>query len=196
MFGPCRHLGAHGGQRHATRHDHAGQVPQPRHSHHHRGEPFVARRHAEHAGPPGERPREPAKQDRGVVAVGEAVKHAGGPLRATVARIGTETGERDRPKPAQLPRGGLHLEADFPMAGVIAECDGLPVRRPQAALGAKDEELLAPELSGLPAHAGILRHAEQVAARAVAKLVLGDGEFARRPARPALKLVDLCLVRG
>ena len=75
------------------------------------------------------------------------------------------------------------------MAGVIAEGDGLAVRRAHAALGAENEKLFAGGLGGL-AHAGILAEAEDVAAGAVEQHVFGDGEAAGRAGGMALDLVD------
>ena len=69
---------------------------------------------------------------------------------------------------AKFLRRRLHEQADFPMAGVIAERDRFAVRRAQSALRAEDEKLFAPDFGGIPAHAGVLRQAEQIAARAVA----------------------------
>ena len=102
-------------------------------------------------------------------------------LRPAVARIGTEPGERNGLQPRGIPRRRLHQQADFPMAGVIAERDGLAVRRAQPALGAQDQKLLAPDFGGIPAHAGVLRQAKQIAARAVQQHLLRQRQAARRP---------------
>jgi len=48
------------------------------------------------------------------------------------------------------------------MAGVVAERDGRAVGRADAAERAQDEELLAAQLCGIPAHAGVLGHPEEV----------------------------------
>ena len=44
------------------------------------------------------------KHDGGVVAVGQAVHHAGRALRAAVARVGAEAGERDAAAALAAPR--------------------------------------------------------------------------------------------
>ena len=57
------------------------------------------------------------------------------------------------------------------MAGVIAERDGFAVRRAQAALRAENEKLSAAGFGRVPAHAGVLRQAEKIAARMIQQQV-------------------------
>ena len=85
---------------------------------------------------------------------------------------------------AQLLRRGLHEQADLPVAGVIAERDRRAVRRADAALRAEDEELRAAELARVPAHAGVLRQPEEVAAGALEQHLLGQRQLALRGRRP------------
>ena len=73
-------------QRHAAGHEHGRQVVHRRQRHHHRRQALVARRHAEHSGPRRQRTNQPSQDDRGVVAIRQAVEHAGRSLRAAVAR--------------------------------------------------------------------------------------------------------------
>ena len=56
-------------QRHAAGHEHARQVAQRRQRQHHRGQPLVAGRHAEHALARRQRADQPPQHDRRVVAV-------------------------------------------------------------------------------------------------------------------------------
>ncbi len=49
------------------------------------------------------------------------------------------------------------------MAGVIAQRDGRAVGGANAAVGAQDQEFFAAQHSRVPAHAGVLRPAEQIA---------------------------------
>ncbi len=128
-------------QRHAARHNHARQIAQAGHRHHHRRQTFVARRNAEHAGAQRQRTRQPAENNRGVVAIRQAVEHARRALRPAIARVGTKSGEGNRFQLAKFFRRRLHEQSDFPMARVIAERDGLSVRRAQSALRAQDEKL-------------------------------------------------------
>ena len=88
--------------------------------HHHRRQSLVAGGDADDALPRRQRADQPAQHDGGVVAIGQAVHHAGRALRAAVAGIGAEAGERDAAAAPQFLRGGLHQQADFPVAGVIA----------------------------------------------------------------------------
>ena len=108
----------------------------------------------------GQRADQPAQHDGGVVAIGQAVHHAGRALRAAVARVGDKAGEGDGAQPAELLGRGLHQQADLPVAGVVAERDGAAVGRADAALRAEDQELAAAQLGRVPAHAGVLRQAE------------------------------------
>ena len=62
------------------------------------------------------------------------------------------------------------------MAGVESERDGGAIRVTQSAGGREYDELLSEKLDRIPAHAGVLGHAEVVAAGAVDEEVLGEGE--------------------
>ena len=104
--------------------------------HHHRRQSLVARRHAQHAAPRRQRPDQPPQHHRRVVAVRQAVEHAGRALRAAVARIGAIAGERHAPRGLQLRGRRLHEQPDFPVAGVIAERDRRAVGCADAAVRA------------------------------------------------------------
>ena len=144
----------------------AGEVAQPRQRHHHRGQALVAGGDAQHTGANGQRPRQPPQHDCGVVPIRQAVKHARRALRSPVAGVRAESREGDGFQPAKFLGGRLHEQADFPMAGMVAQSDGFAIRRPQPALGAQNEKLLARNLSGSPAHAGVLCQPKQITARA------------------------------
>ncbi len=145
---------AHGRrQRHAAGHDDDRQVALRRQREHHRGQALVARRHAHHAAPRGQRPDQAAEHDRGVVAVGEALHHPERALRAPVARVAHEARERRRATAVELLRGLLHEQADLPVSRVVPERDRPPVRCADAALRAEDQELRAAQAARLPAHA-------------------------------------------
>ena len=76
------------------------------------------------------------------------------------------------------------------MAGVIAKCDGLPVRRADAALRAEDEKGFADRLARIPTHACVLTETEDVAARSVAEHLLGQRQAARGAGGFGLDLKD------
>ena len=80
-------------------------------------------------------------------------------------------------------RGLLHEQADLPVARVVPERDRPPVRRADAALRAEDQELRAAQAPRLPAHAGVLREAEEIAARRVPQQVGVERQRADRPRR-------------
>ena len=160
-----RVLGLLGEQRDATRHEHRGQVRHARQRHEHRRQALVAGGDAQHPAARGQRTDEAAQHDGGVVAVGEAVQHAGRAVGAAVARVADIPGERNGAGRGEFPRGLLHQQADLPVAGMVAEGDGRAVGCADAALGAEDEELPAEHRRGRPAHAGVLGPAEEVAAR-------------------------------
>ena len=62
----------------------------------------------------------------------------------------------------QLARGFGDQQADFPVAGVKTERDGLPIFSAHAAVRAENEELGIEQPRGLPAHAGVLGEAEEI----------------------------------
>ena len=176
----ARVLAVAGGQGHAAGNDHRGQVAAGGEGHGHRRQPLVAGGHAHHRLARGQRAHEAPQDDGGVVAVGQAVEHAGRALRASVAGIGAERGERNAAEPADLLRGGLDEEADLPVPGVIAERERRAVRIADAAEGAEHEHLGAPQVGGRPAHSDVLRPAEDVAAGTVDEIRRREGQASRR----------------
>ena len=154
-----------GQERDASRHEHARKVVTRGERHHHRGQTLVAGGDAEDAATRRERSNQAAEDGRRVVAIGEAVEHRRRALRAAVARIGAGGGEGDRAGSLELARRGLHEQADFPVPGVVAERDRRAIRRADPAVRRENEELRAADRRRLPAHAGVLRPAEDVAGR-------------------------------
>ena len=49
-----------------------------------------------------------------------------------------------------------HEQPDFPVAGVVAERNRMPVVRPDSPLGTQDQKLFAQELGRVPTHPGVL----------------------------------------
>ncbi len=96
-----------------------------------------------HAAARGQRADQAPEDGGRVVAVGQAVEHARGALRAAVARVGAVAGERHRARRLQLFRRRLHQQADFPVPGVVAQRDRRAVGGADAAVRAEDQELLA-----------------------------------------------------
>ena len=66
----------------------------------------------------------------------------------------------------------LHEQANFPVAGMVAERDRLAIWASVPPLGAQDQDVVSINLGRRPAHACILRHSEQVARRPVAQHVV------------------------
>ena len=157
-----------------------GRSPHRGQRHHHRRQALVAGGDAEHAAARRQRADQPAEDQGGVVPVREAVHHPDRALRPAVAGVGDEAGERQALEPAQLLRGRLHEQADLPVPRVVAERDRPAVGRADAALGREDQELGAPELARVPPHAGVLRPAEEIAARPVEEHLRRQREAARR----------------
>src|SRR5678815_5974778 len=85
-------------------------------------------------------------------------------LRAPVTRIAAVHGERNRSRGSQRFGSASHEQADFPVARVIPERDRLTLLRAQATHRADDHVLRTAERIGAPAHARILRQAEDIAA--------------------------------
>ncbi len=167
----------------------AGQRAGGGQRHHHGGEALVAGGDAEDAGAGGERAHEAAKDDGGVVAVGEGVEHAGGALGAAVAGVGAGSGEGDGVHGFEFAGGFGYEGADLPVTGVEAEGDGRAVCGAKAAVGAEDEDFGAEDAGGIPAHADVLAEAEEIAGGLGEEHLGGDGEsagWARGVGRDAL----------
>ena len=174
----ARVLAAGRGQRDAAGHDHARQVARAREGEHRRGQALVAGGDAEDARPPRQRADLAPHHDRRVVAIGQAVHHARRALRAPVAGVGAEGGEGKATRAADGLGRGPHQQAHLPVAGVVAEGDGPAVLAANAPEGAEDQVGRARRLRGVPAHAGVLGQAEEVAARPVAEHLGIDGKAA------------------
>ena len=157
-------LGVLGEERDAAGHENGREIGRAGEGEEHRGEALVAGGDAEHAAARGERAYQATEYDGGVVAVGEGVEHAGGAVGAAVAGIADVAGERNRAVGGERARGLLHEQAHFPVAGVVAERDGRAIGRADPALRTKNEELFPEHGGRRPAHAGVLRHAEEIAA--------------------------------
>ena len=170
-------------QRDAARHEHARKIATAGERHHHRGQALVAGGDAEHATPRRQRPDQPAEDRRCVVPIRQAVEHCRRPLRTAVARVGARAGKRDRPGGCERCRCGFHQQPDLPVAGVIAERDRRPVGSADAAVGGQHQEFAGAELRRIPAHAGVLRPAEQIARRTGAEHLRGEREYANRAGR-------------
>ena len=117
---------------------------------------------------------------RGIVAIGQAVHHPGGALGAPVARIAAKARERNGALALQLFRRRLHEQPNLEMSGMVAERDGGAVGRANAALRAQDVELLASQIGGIPAHAGVLRPSENVTARTLPECLFRQWKQALR----------------
>ena len=167
------------------------QVARARERHHHGGQPLVARRDAQHGLPRRQRADEAPQHDGRVVAVRQAVEHAGRALRAAVARIRCRSPRTARsPAGAQRVRRLLDEEADLPVPRVIAERDGRAVGRAHAARGREHQHLRPPELARGQAHAHVLSPAEEVTAGPADQVVRRHRETPRRSGRARAHLVD------
>ena len=134
---------------------------------------------------------EAAQHERGVVAVGERVEHARRALGAPVARVGDVGGERQPAEPVELLGRLAHEQADLPVARVVAERDRRAVVGPHAAQGREDEELVAPDLGRLPAHAGVLGQPEDVAGGPLLQERRPSAAGPRRALPPRLDLEEV-----
>ena len=171
-------------QGHAARNQNRRQVAQRRQGHHHRGQSLVAGRDTHHRAPRGQRADQPPEQLRGVVAVGKRVEHAGGALRAPVARVRAKAGKRNGAQLLQFARRGLDQEVDLPVAGMVTESDRRAVGRADAAVRREDQNFFAAQLRRIPTHARVLRQTEQIARGPVAKLLVGQRQRTLRAFRP------------
>ena len=185
-------------QRHAARHEHAGQIVAGRERHHHRRQPLVAGGDPQHSAARRERADEATEDRRRVVAIRQAVEHRRRTLRAAVARVGARSGERNRSRAGEFTGGRFHQQADFPVTGVITKRDRRSIRCADAAVGREHQELPPAECRGVPAHAGVLRPAEEIARRAFASI---SGVSGSEPTGPAAcvetsKSAGSCVSKG
>ena len=158
------------------------------------GQALVAGGDAQHALSRRQRPDQTAQHHGRVVAVGQRVHHPGRALRAAVARVGDETGERDHAEILEARGRRLHQQADLPVAGVIAERDRRAVRRADAALRAQDQEFRVAQAARRPAHAGVLREAEDVAAGRVAQELIVERQRAAGAGRVRLHVEEFAII--
>ena len=156
------------------------------------GKTFVTGGDAEHSGAQRQRTRQPAKHDRGIIAIGQAVEHADRSLRAAVARVGAKPGEWNGLQAAKFFGRRLRPANRFPNDRCDSRAQSASpsgARSPPCVLRMRN--CLRPSFGGIPAHAGVLRQAKQIAAGAVQQHVLGDGQTASRPGRVGLNLVNI-----
>ena len=76
------------------------------------------------------------------------------------------------------------------MAGVITQRNGFAVGCAQSALRAENEKLFAEHRGGRPAHAGVLRPAEEITTRHAAQAVGIERQAARRTRSGGAQRVD------
>jgi hypothetical protein len=173
-------LGPFGRQSYSTRNEHAGQVDHAGQGQHHRRQSLIAGGHAQDAAPAWKGADEPAQHDGGVVAIGQTVEHARGPLRASIAGIGATAGKWDGSQAFQFFRRRPHEKSDFPMTGVIAQGNRTAIVGAQTARGAEDQELRTEHFARRPAHAGVLRQPEQITAGPGAQHLVVERQRPRR----------------
>jgi hypothetical protein len=94
-------------QRDAARDNDTGQRLLRGKRHQHGGQALVAGGDTQHAAARGQRADQPTQHGRGVVAISQAVHHAGRALRPAIAWIADESREGDRVEPLQFFGGGL-----------------------------------------------------------------------------------------
>ncbi len=179
-----------GQQGHPARHDHPRQLVLGGDGDHHRRQALVAGGHAHHPAPRGQRAHQAAQHHGGVVAVRQAVHHAGGALGAPVARVADVAGEGRRPQAGEFLGSGLHQPAHLPMPGVVAQGDGRAVRGADPAQRAQDQEFFRQQARRLPAHGGILGQPEDLAAGGAAQQIGVQRQAALRPGGVGRHLVN------
>ena len=104
-------LALFGQQRHAAGHQHAGKVVHRGERHHHGRQSFIAGGHPDHAPARGQRADQAAEDGGGVVAIGQAVEHAGRALRAAVAGVGAVRGEGNRADARSTPSAAASISS-------------------------------------------------------------------------------------
>ena len=127
-----------------------------------------------------QRTGQPAKNNRGVIAIRQAVEHPGRSLRASIARIGAKAGKGNGLQPAKFFRRRLDQQSDLPMAGVIAERDRLAVRRAHSALRAENEKLFAPDFAGFQPMPAFCVSPNRSPLGLFSSMLLGEGQASGR----------------
>src|SRR5437867_597090 len=130
-------------KRDPARNEHGGQIFQSGERHHHGGQTLVARGNPNNARTRRKRTREPTKDNRGIVAIRQAIEHPSGALGAAIAWIGAIGGEGDRTEATQFDGCGFNKRANLPMARMVSERNGPAIRAAQTALRAKNKKLLS-----------------------------------------------------
>ena len=175
----------------AAGNQHAGQIARAGQRHHHGGQALVAGGDADDAAARGQRADQAAEDARR-----RRCGRAGNRTSRWCPGCGRRRGRCNRPAKGTAPSalqflgGGVHQQADFPVAGVVAERDGRAVGGANAAVGAEDEELLAAERGGVPAHAGVLAPAEEIAGGPLEQHLGSDGQGAGGTGGLAADVVD------
>ena len=111
--------------------------------HHHGGQPLVAGGDPEDSLAARQRPDQTPENDGRVIAIRQAIHHAGGSLCTAVTGVGNHAGKWDDVEPTQLLGGFFDQQANLPVAGVITESDRLAIGPAQAALGAQNKVWVA-----------------------------------------------------
>ena len=133
-----------------------GKLPKAGQGHHHGRQALVAGGHAEHAAGVGDRADQPAEDAGRVVAVGQAVEHAGRALGAAVARVGAVGGIGHGPGLARTPRPPPRSPAPAPSARCDSPGRWAGRRRPRRPPSVLSITNCGPaSADGLPAHAGV-----------------------------------------
>jgi hypothetical protein len=147
---------------------------------HRRRQPFVAGCDPDDTGRRRQRPNQSTHHDGGIVAIGQAVEHAGRALGPSVAGVAAVDRKRDRAAFAKAACRLADEQADFPVTGVVSERQRLAVIGAQPAECADDDVLLALQRTGIPPHADVLGESEQIAARLIPQHVRGERQPAGR----------------
>ncbi len=131
--------------------------------HHHGRQAFVTGGDADHAAPGWQRTDQPPQDNGGIIAISQAVHHAGRSLGATVAWIADKSRKGDRIQPLQFFCGSLGQQTNLPVPGMITQGNRCAVGGANAALGAEDQKFRPAQLGWIPAHGRILGPAEYIA---------------------------------
>ena len=89
-----------------------------------------------------------------------------------------DAGERNRSRAREFSGRRFHQQPDFPVTGVISKGDRRSVRCADSTVGREHQELPPSECRGVPAHAGVLRPAEEIARRAFPEHLRGQWQRA------------------
>src|SRR4030095_5681414 len=107
-------------------------------------------------------------------------EHSGRALRSAITRVAAKCRERNCPARAERSGGFIDELSDLPVAGVISQREWATVCVAPSTSCAHDDVFGSTQCRRAPPHPNVLRQAEKIPARLVAKLLGGQRQASGR----------------